>query len=67
MDTSALHNMDSPRNVSESLSELKLTPVLLLPGAESSFPKILSDRPCSTVQQGLILLFRRHSEDSKSL
>jgi len=61
--------MERARNVSEHcLFELKLTPVLLVSGTESNFPKhkIVAGRLRSTAQQSH-LLFRRHSEDSKSL
>lgn len=52
-----------------SLFELKLTPVLLLPGADSTFPKnqAVTSRPRSVAERWLNLLFRTHSEDFKPL
>lgn len=70
LNTLAIHNIKGARNVTESLLELKLTLVLLFPDTEGNLPKhqaALKGRPCFVAVEGLILLSRKHFEDSKSL
>lgn len=69
IDSLAIQHMEREKMFqNHCLFDLSSHLYFLLPGAKSNFPKhkIVTCRPCSTTEQSLILLFRRHSEDSNS-